>query len=77
MGRHTAKVDVCAPSNILDADWSDFDDKEGENPVGSRGESGSSLTNSQWRILSGNYVGVSTEELVLCSNYENTYAARE
>lgn len=55
---HTAEIDVCAITDVADTDWCDFDHKEGEDPVGCRCKSSSSLTDSKRGIFSRNYLRV-------------------
>ena len=40
----TAEVDISAPLNVLDTNWCDFNNKEGEDPVRRRGKSSRSAT---------------------------------
>lgn len=50
-GVEDCKVDVRLPLQVLDGDWGDFDDEEGEDPVRGRGERGGLLARGKGRVL--------------------------
>lgn len=50
-----AEVDVSFVTNTVDADWCNFNDQEGENPVGGRGQRGSARTDSEWSVFGRYY----------------------